>query len=230
MKNGREEKLYIQTFHEIRGYIIQNQLKAGDPLPTEQAMCQRLGVSRNVLREAIKSMELMGMIKACPGRGTVVKDFNLGFIFQNVLFFTVRGDHSALKEMLDIRKTLELGYMKQAYDALSDADIEHVRQCLETIKDKWSEHIFFHADDMAFHMAIFSPLGNSVLNSMMDAIWGADANFCTDEKMKYLADTVQKHERIVEALEARDYPAFERAMQAHFASGKYSDKDTFEEF
>ena len=42
-------------------------------------MCQMLGVSRNVLREAIKSMELMGMIQSCPGRGTVVKEFNLGF-------------------------------------------------------------------------------------------------------------------------------------------------------
>ena len=61
MKNLKEEKLYIQTFREIRSYIITHELKAGDSLPTEQAMCQMLGVSRNVLREAIKSMELMGM-------------------------------------------------------------------------------------------------------------------------------------------------------------------------
>ena len=65
----KEEKLYIQTFREIRSYIIRNNLKPGDLLPTEQEMSQMLGVSRNVIREAIKSMELMGMVQACAGRG-----------------------------------------------------------------------------------------------------------------------------------------------------------------
>ena len=88
MRNLKEDKLYIQAFREIRSYIIRNELKAGDLLPTEQNMCQMLGVSRNVLREAIKSMELMGMIQSVPGRGTMIKEFNLDFIFQNVLFFT----------------------------------------------------------------------------------------------------------------------------------------------
>ena len=66
----KEDKLYIQTFREIRGYIIRHGLKPGDLLPTELEMSQMLGVSRNVVREAIKSMELMGMVQACPGRGT----------------------------------------------------------------------------------------------------------------------------------------------------------------
>ena len=221
MQNIREEKLYIQTFHEIRSYIVENQLKAGDPLPTEQTMCQMLGVSRNVLREAIKSMELMGMIQACPGRGTVVRDFNLSFILQNVIFFSVRGDHKALSEMLAIRKTLELGYMKEAYQALGESDIERIRDCLETIKEKWSQHIYYHADDRAFHMAIFEPLRNTVLDSMMEAIWSADESFCKSREITYFADTVDKHEKIIDALESHDEPAFERAMQAHFNSGKY---------
>ena len=50
----KEDKLYIQTFREIRSYIIRHELKPGDLLPTELEMSQMLGVSRNVLREAIK--------------------------------------------------------------------------------------------------------------------------------------------------------------------------------
>ena len=57
----KEKKLYIQAFREIRSYIIRNGLRPGDLLPTEHEMSEKLGVSRNVLREAIKSMELMGM-------------------------------------------------------------------------------------------------------------------------------------------------------------------------
>lgn len=99
-------------------------------LPTEQAMCERWGVSRNVLREAIKSMELMGMVQACPGRGTQVKDFNLDFIFQNVLFFNMGRpeDDARVREMFGIRKMLELGYMRQAFKALSGEDIAYMQQ------------------------------------------------------------------------------------------------------
>lgn len=105
------EKLYLETFREIRSYIINNGLKPGDMLPTEQAMCERWGVSRNVLREAIKSMELMGMVQACPGRGTQVKDFNLDFIFQNVLFFNMGDpeDDARVREMFGIRKNAGIG-------------------------------------------------------------------------------------------------------------------------
>ena len=124
----KAEKLYLETFREIRSYIINNGLKPGDMLPTEQAMCERWGVSRNVLREAIKSMELMGMVQACPGRGTQVKDFNLDFIFQNVLFFNMGDpeDDARVREMFGIRKMLELGYMRQAFKALSGEDIAYM--------------------------------------------------------------------------------------------------------
>lgn len=230
MNGVREEKLYIQTFHNIRALIIENDMREGDPLPTEQAMCQRFGVSRNVLREAVKSMELMGMIESCAGRGTVVKDFNMSFIFQNALFFTVREGDEAMREMLGIRKTLELGYMRRAYNALEADDVDKLRSIVEGIKEKWRQQQYFHADDMAFHMALFAPLKNTVLNAIMDAIWGADENFCKDEKLKYLNETVAKHERIVRALEMRDVAEFERAMRAHFESGKYLGVDTFQEY
>lgn len=231
MKNiKKEDKLYIQTFREIRGYIIRNGLKEGDFLPTEQQMCDMLGVSRNVLREAIKSMELMGMIQSCPGRGTVVKAFNLDFIFQNVLFFTVGEEKRSIREMLDIRKMIELSYMRDAYLALTDSDICKIREALESIKAKWEQHIFFHADDKAFHMALFTHLKNGVLNSLLEAIWAVDENYQLEEKAKHLGNTIAKHENIVEALENHDYDAFAKAMQAHFASGKYSKLNSFEEY
>ena len=98
----KEKKLYIQAFREIRSYIIRNGLRPGDLLPTELEMSEKLGVSRNVLREAIKSMELMGMVQACPGRGTEVREFSLDSFFQNVLFFNVGGE--ATSELYEIFK------------------------------------------------------------------------------------------------------------------------------
>ncbi|MBQ4074441.1 MAG: FadR family transcriptional regulator [Clostridia bacterium] len=231
MKNlRRDEKLYIQAFQEIRSYIIKNELKPGDLLPTEQTLCQNLGVSRNVLREAIKSMELMGMIQSCPGRGTQLKEFSMDFLFQNVLFFHVSGEDKPVREMFGIRKMLELGYMRQAFHALKKEDIAHIRECADEIKSRWDNGEMFVEADHEFHMAIFRPLDNGVLNSLLEAIWAVDDGFQLEQKMPYLSSSVNKHDAIVAALENYDYMAFAKAMEAHFSSGKYLTSNTYEEY
>lgn len=231
MVKRRGEKLYSLVFRQIRAYILQNNLQPGDLLPTEQALVDMLGVSRNVLREAIKSMELLGMVSAQPGRGTMLKQFNLDYVFQNVIFAAAGEEENAISEMLDIRKRLELAYARQAFETLQQEDIIRLRTILESIKKQWEEHRFFHADDREFHMALFSRIRNQTLMNMMAAIWDVDENFKTEEKFKHLDETIVKHENIVRALEAGNEEAFQAAMMAHFASGKYSKQaKSFEEF
>lgn len=226
----KEDKLYIQAFREIRSYIIRNGMKPGDQLPTEQEMCQYLGVSRNVLREAIKSMELMGMVQACPGRGTIIREFSLDFVFQNVLFFSVAGEDKPVREMFGIRKMLELSYMRQAFHAIGGNDIKKLRSCVEMMYASGGESAQFTEADRQFHVTLFRPLGNGVLNSLMDAIWAVDEGFELEKKSPHLLNSISKHESIVKALEEYDYRAFARAMEMHFSSGKYTESDSFEEY
>ena len=226
----KENKLYIQAFREIRSYIIRNGLKPGDLLPTELEMCEKLGVSRNVLREAIKSMELMGMVQACPGRGTQVKEFSLDFVFQNVLFFSVAGEDKPVREMFGIRRMLELSYMRQAFYAVSEDDIRVLHDCLRQMHESRDDYMAFTEADRVFHTTLFRGLDNSVLNSLMDAIWAVDAGFELEKKSPHLMTSISKHETIVKALEEYDYRAFARAMEIHFSSGKYLKSDSFEEY
>lgn len=229
MTKRRGEKLYAQVFRAIRAYIIQNNLQPGDLLPTEQALMDMLGVSRNVLREAIKSMELMGMVEAQAGRGTVLKPFTLDFVFQNVIFAAVGEEDDVIHEMLDLRKRMEISYMRRAFETLMPEDIRRLRGIMEEIKEAWKEQRFFHSLDRAFHMTLYSRVGNSTLSSLMQAIWDVDENFKTEEKFKHLDDTIHKHENIVRALEVGSYEAFEAALLSHFASGKYLRLDGFTE-
>lgn len=228
---SRKEKLYIQTYREIRKYILQNNLKPGDLLPTEQRLCETLGVSRNVLRESIKSMELMGMVRAYPGKGTLVQAFNLDFIFQNVLFFQIgpQEEHS-IREMFGVRKVLELAYMRQAFHAVTEEDIGRMRGCAAAMREKWSRGEFFIQEDKAFHLTLFRPLQNDVLLSLLEAIWAVDDGFELEKKQPYLEQTITKHEAIVAALENHSFIAFARAMEAHFSSGKYMGMTSYEEY
>lgn len=228
---SRKEKLYIQTYREIRKYILQNNLKPGDLLPTEQRLCETLGVSRNVLRESIKSMELMGMVRAYPGKGTLVQAFNLDFIFQNVLFFQIgpQEEHS-IREMFGVRKVLELAYMRQAFHAVTEEDIGRMRGCAAAMREKWSQGEFFIQEDKAFHLTLFRPLQNDVLLSLLEAIWAVDDGFELEKKQPHLEQTITKHEAIVAALENHSFIAFARAMEAHFSSGKYMGMTSYEEY
>ena len=228
---NRNDKLYIRTYREIRKYIVQNNLQPGDLLPTEQKLCETLGVSRNVLRESIKSMELMGMVRACPGKGTEVQAFNLDFILQNVLFFQVgpQEEHS-IREMFGVRKVLELAYMRQAFHAVTEEDIGRMRGCAAAMREKWSRGEFFIQEDKAFHLTLFRPLQNDVLLSLLEAIWAVDDGFELEKKQPHLEQTITKHEAIVAALENHSFIAFARAMEAHFSSGKYMGMTSYEEY
>lgn len=228
---NRNDKLYIRTYREIRKYIVQNNLQPGDLLPTEQKLCETLGVSRNVLRESIKSMELMGMVRACPGKGTEAQAFNLDFILQNVLFFQVgpQEEHS-IREMFGVRKVLELAYMRQAFHAMTEEDVRALRSLADAMRDNWSRGVFFIQEDKDFHLTLFRSLHNDVLLSLLEAIWSVDDGFELEKKQPHLEQTVTKHEAIVAALENHSYPAFARAMEAHFSSGKYLGMTSYEEF
>ena len=228
---NRNDKLYIRTYREIRKYIVQNNLQPGDLLPTEQKLCETLGVSRNVLRESIKSMELMGMVRACPGKGTEVQAFNLDFILQNVLFFQVgpQEEHS-IREMFGVRKVLELAYMRQAFHAMTEEDVRALRSLADAMRDNWSRGVFLIQEDKDFGLTLFRSLHNDVLLSLLEAIWSVDDGFELEKKQPHLEQTVTKHEAIVAALENHSYPAFARAMEAHFSSGKYLGMTSYEEF
>ena len=218
---AEKEKLFIHAFREIRGYILRHNLRPGDLLPSEAQLCAEIGVSRNVLREAIKSMELMGLVEACPGRGTRVLEFSLDFIFQHVLFFNMAEDDASVRQMFDIRKTLELGYMRQAFDAIQPADIRKMRELAGQMRGHWEQSGTFAREDMLFHQTLFAPIGNPVLNSLLNSIWAIDIGFQLEEKLPHLSSSVSKHEAIVDALEKYDYMAFARAMYSHYSSGKY---------
>ena len=80
MKNLKSPKLYFQVYDALREYIIKNNLKPGDKMPTEAEMTEALGVSRNVLREGIKTLEIIGVLSSKPGVGMIINSFNSNFL------------------------------------------------------------------------------------------------------------------------------------------------------
>ncbi|BFJ84923.1 FadR/GntR family transcriptional regulator [Ruthenibacterium sp. TH_2024_36131] len=225
MKNLRSPKLYLQVYNELRNYIVQNNLKPGDKLPTEMEMCERLGVSRNVLREAIKSLEITGVVHSTPGVGIVIQEFSTDYLFNSLVYARSDDGQEMLEQLKKIRRVLELGFSGEAFESLTEEDVEKLRQLVEKMQDlaktlrKKPEATFgvrFAEADAAFHRALYTKLDLPLLLSLIDAFWAFDKNYQKPTSGSYIQLTVEKHERIVSALEKKDYHAFYDALDFHY--------------
>lgn len=225
MLKQEKSKRYWQVFQEIRNYILLNRMQPGDSLPTEQEFCEMMIVSRNVVREALKAMELMGLVSSVQGRGTVLLPFSTQYYLQNIFFAQLANNDDANIEMLQIRKRLELGFMDEAYDAITDVTIQETRSIYnEMIKQSASPFNVFHPIDRNFHMTIFAPLKNESMMSLLDAIWTIDAICRCEDRTKFGISDVKMHENIVNALEIHNKEAFKAAMQLHYSSYSFATK------
>lgn len=227
MRNLKNRKLYMQVYDELRNYILKQQLKPGDMLPTEMEMCDTLGVSRNVLREAIKALEITGVVSSKPGVGIIIQEFNPDFLFQT-LFYNLTSDSEALlNQTMEIRRILELGFLDKAFLSLTQEDLQTLQvQVKKMSQIQQSQSVSgrattifgpdFYQADATFHKILYNHVDNMVLKSIIDAIWQCDRYHKEHVRTTYLESTVLKHEKILAALLNHDYAAFCDAMHYHF--------------
>ncbi len=216
MKYFKKEKLFIRVFNEIRSYIIENELQSGDKLPTEQEMCNKMGISRNALREAIKALEIMGVIESRPSIGIVVQDFNMDFIFQSMLYYLMADDKKLIKEIQEVRKALEFSFIDKAYDSIGEKEIAELEAVLGKMKKRADKHELFYDEDHEFHKILYKNLDNKTLESIFDASWNISEEFNYELKKKYLDHDFSKHLELYEALKNKDKSLFLDLFKNHF--------------
>lgn len=225
-KAPKTKKLYMQVYDEIRDYILQKKLGPGDKLPTEMEMCATLGISRNVLREAIKALEITGVVSSKPGVGIIIQEFNPDFLFQALFYNLTYDSETMMDQTMAIRRVLELGFMEESFKTLESEDIERLSELVDImdsiVRQRAAEQgeltrgLEFYKADAEFHMILNGRTGNRVLLSIIDAIWRCDRFYAQTVRLDNLKLTVTRHRRIVDALREKNWDAYTEAMEEHF--------------
>jgi GntR family transcriptional repressor for pyruvate dehydrogenase complex len=217
MRYLKQDVLYEVVFKEIKQYIIDNNLQPGDKLPTELEMCRMMGVSRNVLREALKSLQMMGIITSIPGSGNIIMEFSFDTIFENIMHYLVPDTDELINEMRHIRAVLEVGFFKEAYDSLESDDITHLKHALEKLikKAKAREETF--EADFAFHDIFYKKIKNRMYRSLMRSTW----DLSKDLKRAYnyrrdMKSFVENHLAIYNAIKNDNYDEAYHQINIHF--------------
>jgi GntR family transcriptional regulator, transcriptional repressor for pyruvate dehydrogenase complex len=213
-----------QILHLIRS----GRLSVGDRLPAERELAASTGVSRVTVRDALRVVEVMGLVEIRVGSsgGAFVTRPSTNVIGENLFNLLVMGDFDA-KEIAEARLVMELGILDLAAERLNREDLDDLkaicrqsRELLEAGEHDSNVAISFHrrlaaaAHNGAIEMLSGSFAGPLSLAAIRSAEVRKDANL----------RTIQEHEKIVAALEAGDPDRARKVMVTHLMRGRRSRK------
>ncbi len=211
----RRNKVYEVVAQQIER-LIQEKLKPGDKLPSEREMAELLQVSRSSIRDAIRGLELMGLVEPRQGAGTIVRERSAESSV-NAFASALRRRHELVSELLDFRKMLEPPLAARAATHASPDEISEMEEILQRQEGKVSRGEAAIDEDAELHYSIALASGNSVVLKVLDILM--DLLRDTRERSLQVPGRQQKslagHRRIIAAIKRRDAEAAKSAMRRH---------------
>ena len=211
----RRAKVYEEVARQIERLILKK-LQPGDKLPSERELAETLGVSRSSIRDAIRSLELMGLVEPRQGAGTVVLELSTDSLV-NPLGNTLKRKEELIGELLDFRKMFEPSLAARAATHASDEEIAEMEEILERQERKLRQGESAIAEDSEFHYSIALASRNSVVFKVLDTLM--DLLRDTRERSLQIEGRPQKsmagHRRILMAIKRHDAEAAKAAMRRH---------------
>ena len=158
--------LIDQIIEKIENLIERGNLNPGDTLPGERILAEKLGVSRTSLRQALKALNVLGILEIAPGKKTFIKK-SISDILVNPFRF-IKAIHSIkVNELFEARKILEEGLVQMAVQKANLQDIERIRHYLYSSEkniDNKKEYVY---SEFNFHQSIFDIADNKILTAVM---------------------------------------------------------------
>ena len=212
----RKVKVYEGVARQIERLISEGSHKPGDKLPSERELAEMFRVSRSSLRDGIRKLELLGLVEARHGEGTIVRDLLADSLVSPIASMLVR-KRQLVAELLDVRKMLEPPLAGRAATNASADDIVHLADILRRQGEKVRRGELAIEEDSEFHYNIARAARNSVIMKVLDVLMGLLRK--TRERSLQVGGRLQRsfagHRRILRAIERRDAAAAEAAMRRH---------------
>ncbi|HIS80560.1 MAG TPA: GntR family transcriptional regulator [Candidatus Scatomonas merdavium] len=190
------------VFHTLRRGIMQGDLKPGERL-MEIKLANRLGVSRTPIREAIRMLELEGLVVMIPRKGAQVAEITA----------------KDLKEVLEVRIGLEELAVKFACQRITEEQLEGLHQASRRFERAvLAEDLTELAEaDVEFHDLVYKATANDrlvqLLNNIREQMYRYRVEYLKDEEIR--ASLVQEHDELLERLRERDMEGAKRVTQKH---------------
>lgn len=196
----------------LREYLKKKSFKPGDALPKETDLAESLGVSRNVVREALSRLRMLGMVETRKKRGMVLSRPDILGSFERVLDPLII-DESTLRDLFELRLTLEVGLADLLYLRKTDEDVAELEKIAIHQKITGSRQAFRIKNEIAFHGKIYRMTGNETLQRFQSMLLPVFGYMVTLEKVPIIGKV--SHLDLVEILKHGSKEDFRQGMLKH---------------
>ena len=211
------DRVYTKVAEQLKAHIV-NVLKPGDMLPPERELVQMLGVSRSSIRDAIRSLEAVGLLEPRQGIGTVVRDVSADTVVTPVASVLLQ-KRKVISELLDVRMIIEPALAGRAALHASPEQIAEMEEILNRQEEKVRQGELATEEDSNFHYAIALAADNSAMLKLVHVLM--DSLREMRERSLQAGGRQEKslgaHRRILAAIKQGDAAAAEAAMRRHLS-------------
>ncbi len=210
-----------QVEEKIIEYIKENQLVPGDSLPNEMHFSEMMGISRNVVREAMSRLRMLGLIQSRTKRGIIVTEPPLLNGFKKVLDPNLLSIKT-IKEMMGMRIALETGITDFIFTNITKENINELELIVSRQQAIGINNLSV-ADEMLFHTQIYKIAGNDFIlqfNQVMHPVFefskqNYESYFLPiNEKLNEKGEIV-RHADLLEKIKNNDKEGYREAVQKH---------------
>lgn len=212
----RKTRVFEGVAQQIQRLIVDGGVKPGERLPPERLLAERFAVSRSSVRDAIRILELAGLVVPRQGEGTVVADVSSETVVMPIASILLR-KRELIAELLDVRKMIEPALAARAATRASAEEIARLEDILGRQREKTLRGELAVEEDSEFHYQIALAAKNSVVRSVLDVLM----RLLRETRARSLQTrgrpqrSLAGHQRVLDAIKRRDPEAAERAMRQH---------------
>lgn len=207
-----------QVFLKISDLILENNLSGGDRLPTEMEFSETFGVSRTIIREALKALEIIGVVSTRPGQGTTVLYPSFIRVWRS-LEQIMSGNERQFEDLWQTRMIIETKACKLASLRATDEDLQCIEHWLIRMEECILSKEYHGIASHNFHKAIVRAAKNKVLEALINMLSDLQADAIA---FSYSHDgsarsecSLNQHKAIYHAIKSRNPQEASRLMQNH---------------
>ncbi len=212
----KRESVADLVARRVLDMVTSGVLKAGEQLPPERELAATLGVSRPSVREAIRGLSILGVVRTRQGGGAYISELDADALLGPIQFFLSLEDVN-IRELYDARSLIESDVARRAAENISQECLDEIAEILDRQKDLLDDPIAFRKSDFEFHKVIWRGSNNAFLKRIGESlnVMGLEFRRRAAESSDILAQSFHDHLVLFEALKARDVDAAAKAAELH---------------
>jgi GntR family transcriptional repressor for pyruvate dehydrogenase complex len=197
-------------------YLLSGEIETGSRIPPERQLAEALGIGRSAVREAIKSLSLLGLLDVRQGDGTYLSRSGSDLLPQVIEWGLLLGEQRIF-DLVEARAEIEIMVAGFAAERANEESVARLRERLEALREAGEDVSKYVEADVALHLEIATLSENEIFVSLVSSlrsllgVWAKRVLAHAGET----ASSFAMHEPIVEAIARGDVEASRQAMRAH---------------